>query len=357
MAGSLFGSRIGPPLDCAQNSANSGAATYAMAADKTGWCARFIATGTGDIKSVKLRWVTVSAPGAFSIRIETIDATTGLPTGTLYDANAALTGQVPSAGVQTYTFAALPTTGLTVGTMYALVVLTTTVGTTQTLASTNSATYGARYPVAVLTAADGTTRTNFAEVAGNIPTCSFVLEDDSENNCGCSPYLSSTVSNNLVTTAAVGMKVVLNNSANLAGIQIANLSKTGTPAGDLRCQIFNDSNALVTGTNITIDKDYLLTSASTKAVFFRFASAITLAAGTYRVAFDAASDANSSNCWNIKSVPFTGDVATGFRLVTWADIAAPQTYTDSSTDQIPIYLIMDADVAPSGTVTTVNFIG
>src|SRR3990167_9909155 len=143
----------------------AGLNTYAMAGLNVGFCARFPALNTLDITAIKIYWNQVTTPGTIEARIETMDAATWKPTGSLYDA-AATKSFTPAAGAQTVTFDTPPSTGLTDGTYYGVVLLTTVAGTTQTLRS--HTTKGGNGP-AILTAADGTTRTNFAVVHQGLP--------------------------------------------------------------------------------------------------------------------------------------------------------------------------------------------
>ena len=166
--GSILGAAGNPIWRTMRISAIS---NYAMAALNAGFCARFPALNTKDIKSIRLYWGTVTAAGVVEARIETIDTATGKPTGSLYDA-AATKSFTPTAGAQTVTFDTLPTTGLTEGTYYALVLLTTTGGTAMTLRS--HVQIGGNGP-AMLKADDGTTRTNFAVVPPATTTNFFIF--------------------------------------------------------------------------------------------------------------------------------------------------------------------------------------
>src|SRR3990167_9425509 len=109
----------------------AGLNTYAMAGLNVGFCARFPALNTLDITAIKIYWNAVTTPGTVEARIETMDAATGKPTGSLYDA-AATKSFTPAVGLQTVTFDTPPSTGLTEGNMYGVVLLTTVAGTTQT---------------------------------------------------------------------------------------------------------------------------------------------------------------------------------------------------------------------------------
>lgn len=345
--GAIFESRIGhTPLLGNLSSLT----TYAMAALNTGWCARFTALTTKDIKSVLLAWSAVVTPGTVQLRIETVDAATGKPSGTLYDANATY-NITPAAGLQTYTFATLPTTGMVVGNEYAVVLLTTAAGTTQTLRSYLS-TGGTLscYPISCLTAADGTVRSNFAEQATSLPMCSFVLEDDSEDSMGLLAYTGVSTNRYAYSTTAQAAKVTLATAHKLAGVVCDTMARIGTPAGDIRCRIFDSSDNVVANTTVTADKDSL-TNVNARAARFYFPAVVELAAGTYRVVFDSAASVNASNAFGIRSLAFmsAGAVAANFYYSSTADVTAtPITWTDSSTDHADVALLLDAEVVSAG---------
>lgn len=351
--GANFGDQIGGSPLCT-TVALSGVTTSSMTALNTGWCARFIARDSRDIATVYVNWSAVTAAGVVELRIETIDATTGKPTGTLYDANATK-AQAPVAGWQAFTFAALPTTGLTAGTEYGIVMLTTTAGTTHTLRSHITGTSPSQtYPSILLTAADGTTRTNFAEVATSAPCCTVVFEDGAEEPLEFIQWATSTTYN-IFGTNASGSKIIVpaNTTWNVRGIR-AVLTKNGTPAGDLRVRIFNSSDAAVSGATCTVDKDSLSTGlASVRYTVFPFAAPVALTAGTYRAVFDSASSANSSNCWR-QFAPIgrsSAVVDSGHIMTSTADVTAvpPITWTDTATEEPTISLLLDTVSASGGT--------
>lgn len=349
--GALYGSRIGGDSAVDYVVLNGGATTYAMAALNTGWCARFMATQNKDVYSIKLNYSAVTlGTGIQNIRIETIDTATGKPTGTLYDANATLltAGLTPVVGWNTFTFAVVPTTKLTVGTEYAIVVLTTVIGTTMTLRSHAASALITRYPIAVLTAADGTTRSNFAEVASSLPLASLLLDDGTEDPMGLFPYATLT-SNNIFGTAGVALKITTAGTALMAGAEFM-ITKVGTPAGDLRVRVFDSADAPVTNSSVTIDKDSLLTNASLKRSVAQFGGLASLVAGAYRVVFDSASSANASNCWRISSMPpVTTTVAPADMVLSTCPAVGTPVWTDSATaDQVPVRLWLDSLTAGAG---------
>lgn len=343
--GAQFGGTLGPLAAIKWIISNSGSAVYAMATLNTGCCVRFTAVSANDIKSVRLFWSSVATPGTVQLRIETIDTTTGKPTGTLYDANATY-NITPAAGTQTYTFVTLPTTGLTAGTEYAVVLLTTVAGTTQTLSHNVYSLHTSSYPTIVLTAADGTTRSNFAEVAVSVPVCSLVDEADVDIALPFAPFSGAnpSYSSFFSTTDFVAQKFTINTSINIAGIQTI-FRRTGTPAGDIRIRIFDNSNNVVAGTTITIDKDSL-TGVSTRQSSVLFPVVVTLPSGTYRVVYDSSGSANSSNCFGVYSVAFLhANAVNPWVTSTSADAI---TWTDSTTAQSSVWLLIDNLVAGGG---------
>ena len=335
----ITGSVIGPNLNVMGLNIG-GFTTYAMASLNTGYCARWKALSTGDIKSVRLNWNSVTAPGVVRIRIETVDATTGLPSGTLYDANATY-DVTPAAGVHTYTFATLPTTGLTVNNYYAVVLLTTTAGTTQTLEAYPPPNgLSAVYPVNVLTAADGTTRTNFAVVGAAVPMVSLVLEDDTEPENGFCIFGTRTSSLNMYGTRSAGALFTINAPISLEGYFVP-VVITGTPADDLRCRVIDMNNNTITGTDVTVDKDFITQSRRHE---FRLPASVKLKAGTYRAVLDSSGSAVGNNytfrymtLWN------TSATIPNFRYTSSTD---GTTWTDVSNSAGAPYLMVNDIVSP-----------
>jgi len=345
-----FGSRWGVS-DQFAGLTGSGSTSYTMSSLNNGWSARFQARSTADITSVRVRWSSVSTPGDVTVRIETDDGT-GKPSGTLYDANAVLSAQVPSTGGgaagQLFTFASAPTTGRTVGNLYHLVIITTTNGGTHQITSYTSRTRPQSLPAVVLTAADATTRSNFAEVANSVPLVVLGLEDATFESLGegVSPYATVT-SQPIYGTNGVALKVTTVVTMSVSGVAMAGLEKTGTPADNLRVRIFDTSNNTISGASVTIDKDALLTSLSTNGATAYFPGAVSLPAGTYRIVLDCASCANSSNCWNIDAAVAMNASASpsGFLLSTSADLS---TWSDTSGSVLAMSLMVENITAGGG---------
>lgn len=333
------------PIDIFNNRADYQSAyynnAYAMAALNTGWDARFQAKNTKDIKSVRLNWSSVSAPGQVTLRIET-DAS-GKPSGTLYDANAVITGIVPASGVQTYTFATLPTTGLVVGDIYHIVLLTTTGGTTQTLTSYVTLQQPPNIPSILLTAADGTTRTNFAEVSSSAPIIEVIVEDDTIEEFGfCCVPTSTTF--NIYGSRAAGGKFTINADISLIGFRVHNFGQIGAVAsrGDLRGRILDLNNNLVSGCSVTVSRYAVAGGALCN---FIFPSVLTLPAGDYRMVVDCNGGGDVSNYFVLRAGTFFSSAGAPAhpRFTTSTD---GTTFSNSSTANFNGSLLADNLIIP-----------
>lgn len=305
---------------------------------------RFIAKDTRDVKSVYLRFGTVTAAGSVEVRIETIDTSSGKPTGTLYDANATKTiTPVANSWVQA-TFATLPTTGLTAGTEYAVVAICTVAGTSHQLTAYMSANLS---PAILLTAADGSTRSNLSVTAYN-GIFSLVMEDDDEWAPSIAYY--SITGRSAYGTNAVGAKFVVPTgcSWNVVAVGTWQMIKSGTPAGDARFRIWDGNNSVVSGSDVTVGKNDI---AATNTLRAQYPTAVSLGAGTYRLMLESASSANSSNCWAIRSLAAraSGLIPSGAIYTGTSDItASPPTWTDTATEATPLFVEIDGMSSSGG---------
>lgn len=327
---------------------SGGATGTALAALNAGYATRFRALDTKDVKSVKLHFATVSAAGTIQVRIETVDATRK-PSGTLYDANASKSF-TPVAGWNTVTFDSLPTTGLTAETEYALVLLTTTGGTTMTISGNFNGQFLPSYPAVVLTAADGTTRSNFAEVASTLPLCTYVMEDDSEESFGSLPFPTQATFA-VYGTRAAGVKVTLAGSIKISGYDLIRVNRNGTPSGNFRIRVFDSSNNVVSGTTVTVTKESLANSGQ-RSYKLLLPAPVTLAAGTYRIVVDQTDHASTSG----NNFTLTGGtshsaavVPSGWIMTTTTDIdAGTISWTDTATSILGINFRLADVPAASG---------
>lgn len=327
----------------------NGMAGVALAALNAGYVARFRAQDTRDVKSVLMRWTSVSAAGTVQLRIETIDATTGKPSGTLYDANATKSF-TPTSGNQIVTFDTLPTTGLVPGDEYALLLLTTTGGTTMTLGGYNASQYLARLPAAALTASDGTTRSNFSEVASSRPTIGFIMEDDAYELFGFLPPYTSGLVTTCYAARAAGVKFVLSTPTEVWGMGYSPFYRGGTPTGNFRSRIYDASDNILA--EETADKDSL-TNAHARSLLLPIQDApLLLPAGTYRMVgdqTDRASTSGNNYSINSQSFQYAGFVPSGWIYTYTLDLdAGTITWVDDNTKIVPAYLALADVPAASG---------
>jgi hypothetical protein len=351
--GALYGSVIGPRMSLRTTVLNGGNTTFAMAAQNICWCVRFTAQSTKDIKSVRLRWATITSGGAVNLRIETIDATSGKPTGNLYDAadgadaEYSITGGTDlTAGIHTYTFATTPVTGLTVGAEYAIVLITTTAGTAHTLDSHVAHSVTMASPCAVLTATDGTTRANLAEVSTAIPCVSLIMDDDTEECVQFNPYTSTMTQTYFSGTAAIAGKITLDAPAVIAGV-VFYARRQGTPTVDLRVRVFLGSS-VVSGTTVTIDKDTAaLWSGNGKICHAMFPTPVTLSAGTYYIALDSAGSAGNDFYTSSSANLHANVESSGIGWATTTDITAGTITWTAVTDKLAYFgMLLDSIPAP-----------
>lgn len=315
-----------------------------MPTANNGWAARFMAADTKDIKSVHVNFSSVSSPGTVEARIETIDSN-GKPTGTLYDANATKTF-TPTADWNTVTFDTLPTTGLTAGTLYALVLLKSDTGTTCTLRGRVGIGEGV-LPTAFLSASDISTRSNFAETAGAVPVAYFTMDDDTVRSHGCCVSVDATTAGFVYGADRVqAAKIVIPSQVTPTAIfMIGNgIARTGTPAGDLRVRILDASNNAVANTTFTLPIG-AMTNSSGRSIYLPL-SGVTLAAGTYRIAFDSASSANGSNSWGMRyaTLPTADLQDSSIAMSESTDASTSFTWTDYA-DRAPTIGLLINDIA------------
>lgn len=348
--GAFSGCLIGPNIPHVGGLIGQGSAsTEAFTTANEGAAYRFTAYGTRDVKAVNVNFTAVTTPGTVTARIETIDGTSGKPTGTLYDA-AATKQFTPTAGWNAVTFDTLPTAGMVAGTEYALVLIKDDAGTTCTLAIRTPASEG-MLPVAILRADDASTRSNLAEVTGSAPIAYFTMEDDAIETLGCCPSAARTLFGVYGADRAAAVKFVLPQAMVVRAIRTSTnviFAKIGTPAGDLRVRILDNANAAVSGTTYVLDKESIA-NINSRGINVPLPN-VELAAGTYRVVIDSPDSANSSNCWSIGYATL-GDAALqsdAFAYSESTDQSTTFTWTDYDTRVTTLCLELDSIPAVEG---------
>lgn len=277
-------------LDALANTvANSGAATFAMAASGAGFAAAFMAADAQAVYGGWVNWSSASSPGTVQVSLETFSA--GVPGGLgSYDANAQVS-ITPAAGWQQFTFATPPTTALVPGNLYALVLVTTGAGTTQTLRGYTST---ANWPTEALSTATGGTRSSFAKISNSAaPIATLVLADGTESTGGLCPWATSAAYSVYLNRAA-GMQFTPGGPISFRGYVISNLSIVGSPSS-LNVAVRDASGGVVSGTATTVPTAQLQTA--TTRIWLP--AAVTLQAGTYYVSIDQGNNGTAGNCYQM----------------------------------------------------------
>lgn len=349
--GTFGGAFLGPQSD-AESAVISGTTplTLTFNAADTGWAHRWMAEDVLDIKAVNVNFSAVTTPGTVTCRIETVDGSTGDPTGTLYDANATKTITPDAAGWKAFTFDTLPTTGMTPGAMYAIVLIKDNAGTTCTL-NARVAPNGPHYPAVYSTTATASTRSSFAPSNTSVGVCYLTKEDDSVQRAGPSCAAAAVADLNIYGADNMcGQKIVLPNAVVVRAIKTSansGINRAGTPAGDLRVRILDATNTLVTGTSATIDKDLQDTSA--RGLYVPINN-VTLPAGTYRIVLDSASSADTSNCFRLRyaTLPVAGLQSSAFATTVTTNASGDFDWTDYQDRQNLLGLEIDSIPAAAG---------
>lgn len=320
--------------------AGSGVNSVTATALNFGVCYRFTALDSRDIGSVVLYYASVSG-GTQQLRIETIDATTGKPTGTLYDVNAVKTFN-PNQNYCVVTFDTLPTTGLTPGTNYGIVILTTVAGTTISLGvgANNNTGY---YPGNVLTATDGTTRSNFGEVSNTWAPCALIMEDGSEEQWQFMPLILAA--DTIYGTRAVGARFRIVTPMTIFGVETGAFTRAGSP-GDLRLRLRDMGNTILAES--VADKDSL-GAINTKKIRMLFPSGpYRIMPGEYRILLDQADHSTTSG--NNYGPPKVGwrnsaPIPKGFYFTGTTNIdASPVSWDLENNAQMPAWAILLDDI-------------
>lgn len=344
----LGGTRIGSSREAGTEALAGTVTTYAAAALDKGWDARFVANSTADVLAVTMNWVAVTAAGTVDIRVETDDGA-GKPSGTLYDANAHLDAQVPAAGVKTYTFVTPPATGLTIGTLYHVLLITATAGTTMTMTSHLAPASPTSTPTTVLTTATAVTRNTFTDVGGVTPSLILTRSGPTTESFELlfSPFTGNSDSLIYLTNAAAA-KIVTVGTVSVWGYAIDYIGLVGAPAGNLRIRLFDSSDAVVAGSTVTIDKDVVV---STRGMRVPIGTPISVTAGTYRIVLDSAVSADSTHCYFMRSVTAMDAAAipNATRDTTTDITATPPTWTPTTTSQATLGLLINTITTPAAT--------
>lgn len=334
------------PLNGTNAVASNSVVGFALASVNNCAAFRFMAQRTTDIAGVYVYFTSVASAGTVSLRIETDSR--GKPSGSLYDANAAKSF-TPVYGWNLVTFDATPSTGLTVGGIYHIVLITTGAGTTQTLG------YGVAdwtaHPLVPMTAVDGSTRSNLAFADGQAPVFLLHLSDGAYVSYGAA-VLTTRTFNGVYGTRGVGCKftVPAGETWTVAGVYNQFMYPSGTPPANLKCSIYG-SSGIVAGASVTIASGVIAAYRQLQALF---PSPVALSAGVYRAVFETPDhDGTGANCWNIISCSAAPNASlpSDLSFAGTADVSATPTITwglDNSAQMSSLGLFIDSTAGAGG---------
>jgi hypothetical protein len=330
--------------------------SFPMSAINNGSAFRFIATDTRDVAYAWINWASATTPGTVRVRIET-DAS-GKPSGTLYDPNATV-DITPTAGWQQCTFATVPTTHLVANATYYVVIYTTVAATGSQTLKEGWAPQAGGYPFVALSATDVSTRTNFVESGNTIPVCTLGLTDGTTTTEETLEFAAFAGASNfgIYGVRAVAMKLVVPTGVTMSvvGVVLEQPLRNGTP-DDIRARIFDNTNTLVSGATLILPRNSVL-SASGKRIPARFPTAVSIAAGTYRVVVDQSnaggnSATTNSNNWSFYAASFRSSaVAPSSNILSTSTdttaLGGAGAWVDTATD-IPLIGLQLNDISASG---------
>ena len=324
--------------------------TRAMSTANNCTAYRFQAIDTQPVYSVYINWGTVTTPGSNSVRLrlETVDSTNFKADGNLVggDSNYSV-DFTPVAGWQQVTFPGPPSTGLTVGTCYCVVLLTVSTGGTKTL---NTFRVNGLLPATEMYAADGSTRSNLT-TAASTPICTIVLADGTElcKEIGFTPCGATTNASGqqVYTHRFSGNRVILYEGAWCSGVSFNRLLKNASP-GNLYVEVRDgkaDGVPVVTGCQRIIEAN-LLSSGSAHGVWWY---PVYLGPGTYYVGVRQNNTGSSTNRYQFDRGPICRSASTILSSVCMAEstdvsLASP-TYTLTTDRMLNVSLIL-AEMPP-----------
>lgn len=282
------------------------------------------------ISHVGFRVQTATGSPTADVRIETVDATTGLPTGTLWAANTNLVTGAISTGWNL--FALTATANITKGQVFCYKTLYNS-GTTLTLNLINGNSQG---PCALPYAVQNT-----GTPTKTILTASHALALGS----GAASFYHVR---GLVPVSAIGGGTFNNTSSARRGLRFKVPFKCRavgmrlwptTAVGDFNIAIFDDAGNELSSSSTAFEGDCLL-NAATAITDCYFDNAVTLAADTwYRAAIEPSSATNTNlTTYTMPSSSYAGALPGGANCHYTTYVAS--SWTDTATDQIPLIDIL-----------------
>lgn len=303
--------------------------------DASGETASFVlaAPKTGNIHKIHFRTTTVSSSGTLDVRVETVDTTTGTPSGTLIGTNTNGT-QTGLASNTWYSPALTADAAVTQGQIIAISI----VQSTGNLSIASLSNPQQRFPYSALFASAAWTK-------NLTPPCLALEYDDGTTPpiTGCFPYsaVTSTTFNSGSTPDERGNKITLNATMRTSGFWFW----ADCDTQDSEVSLYDSTGTLIE--RLSFDKD--VQNSSTVGFYsFPWTAKHTLTAGTYRLTLRATSTTNITLIdvdVNSSGLMTAMDGGTDIIFTQCTDGGA---FTDTNTKRAMIGLLIDGIDVPSG---------
>jgi hypothetical protein len=298
------------------------------------WSYIFCAREAMTISHVGFRVATAAGSPTAEVRIETVDGSTGLPSGTLWATNTnGTTGTISSSSnvLQALTASASISAGqvfcvkvaLASGTSIQIQLVGSTVSPSDSVFPYTVVNTGAASKATLSgfgTIALGSSSTTFYQVPGLLPA---------------SAVTASTFNN--TSSARRGMRFTPPMNCRAVGVRWYNANTVG----DFNAAIFDDAGTELSSSSTAFDGDNSAASTSPNRPFtVYFDNAVTLSAGTtYRVAIEPTTTTNVSlTTVTLPSTNYRGATPAGTTAHYTTYVAS--SWTDTATDQLPFMDIL-----------------
>jgi hypothetical protein len=258
-------------------SPSSGAPTFALSSNLAvaGYKAANImeVSKAGDISKIRIRTGTLAnASNIYTVSVQTVDLTTGNPSGTLWSANTQKTGVTGFAANSSYTITLDAVATVAAGDLIAIVIeITTFAGNNTMTLGTSDNGVGDTYIPAVL---------NFTTVwARGTATCGFGVEY-SDGSFADGPFMYPLAAINTISLTTSSTPRMIGNKVNIPiTSRCVGVWAYADADADFKVTLFGSDGSTVLGT-ITTDKDIPAAIGTPGTYLLYFSSAITLNANT-----------------------------------------------------------------------------
>ena len=293
----------------------------------------------GDISKIRIRTGTLAnASNIYTVSVQTVDLTTGNPSGTLWSANTQKTGVTGFAANSSYTITLDAVATVAAGDLIAIVIeITTFAGNNTMTLGTSDNGVGDTYIPAVL---------NFTTVwARGTATCGFGVEY-SDGSFADGPFMYPLAAINTISLTTSSTPRMIGNKVNIPiTSRCVGVWAYADADADFKVTLFGSDGSTVLGT-ITTDKDIPAAIGTPGTYLLYFSSAITLNANTnYYLMIEGLGA--TVNVYDYEGFSENARKAlpggTLFSKVTTTTNAPTSTsdYTDEVTKQAQIGLILD----------------